>query len=138
MAKTKQEGSIEVVAISKGFYDGQRKRIGDVFMVPSDAKGSWFVPTGTVEAAAAEGLQHHQKNALINRPVTLGEIGNTPNKSFNEVMKDQTKAESVKGKSPDQEAKDKAKADKEEAERKAKEQKEADAKRAKENGADLT
>lgn len=37
---------MKVRAIAMGFYGG-RRRVGDVFEVPPNAKGGWFVPVET-------------------------------------------------------------------------------------------
>lgn len=35
---------MEVIALKEGFFGGSRKRVGERFDVPQNAKGSWFAP----------------------------------------------------------------------------------------------
>lgn len=70
---------MKVVATKTAFYNGRRVRVGDELDIPQGVKGSWFVPTGSIEAKAAK-----EKPAKP-EPKALSELGSDKAKSFIDV-----------------------------------------------------
>ncbi len=70
---------MKIVAIKPAFYNGRRVRVGDELDIPQGLKGSWFVPTATLEAKAAK-----EKPAKP-EPKALSELGGAKTKSFIDI-----------------------------------------------------
>jgi hypothetical protein len=82
----------EVRALETGFYDGMRRRAGEVFEVEDGVKAKWFVPVGSeadVKASKAK------TKAPAAGPKTLAEAAGTKGKSQTELLKEQGKGSAV-------------------------------------------
>ena len=71
---------MKVVAIKVAFYNGRRVRVGDELEIPQGVKGSWFAPTGSIEAKATKVKPEKAE------PKALSEIGSDKAKSFTDVL----------------------------------------------------
>lgn len=64
---------MRVKATKVGFYDGSRRRVGDVFEVPDGIKGKWFEPMPVTEAPKVEKSKPKPKGKG-EEPSTLSEL----------------------------------------------------------------
>lgn len=64
---------MEVVALSKGFYGGAPRAVGERFDVADGAKAAWYTP---VDSAAAKAKPKGEK--VKGQPDTLSKMGKEP------------------------------------------------------------
>ena len=63
----------KVEALSPGFYDGKRKRKGDVFAIADSVKvGKWMKVLKDVPAETDEPAKPDEKDALVEKAKALG------------------------------------------------------------------
>lgn len=70
---------MKIVATKPAFYNGRRVRVGDELEIPQGVTGSWFVPTGSIEAKAAKVVPAKPV------PKALSELGSDKAKTFIDV-----------------------------------------------------
>lgn len=68
---------MQVRALQAGFFGGARRRQGDVFDVPDDAKAKWFAPVGETKAPATKPAKQE--------PKALSQVGKEKSQSFTDV-----------------------------------------------------
>ncbi len=73
---------MEVVALSKGFYGGAPRRVGERFDVKDGSKAAWYAPVNSAAAAA----KPKAEKVKGNKPDTLSQIGKEPAQAMADVL----------------------------------------------------